>query len=198
MSARLGRLMSIGNQAKKVGKKRYYTLTNAIFAALLDYFFDWSFDAEEGGSKWRGNLFLASNDPKGSKSDIDGAYHDLLILVLERRDSDQGKYVYIDCITMPARLLDPVMLVHTLKRAEVVDHGKYAAVEAPQGKTLPQLWHEFFVEMGFMDGNPEERFTMGELAEQMEDVLQTDAKEDVLREARKFLPLELGSRQAVA
>ena len=198
MSAQLGRLMSIGNQAKKVGKKRYYALTNAIFAALLDYFFDWSFDSEEDGGKWRGDLFLASNDPKGSKCDIDGAYHDLLILVLEKWDMNRDKYVYVDCITMPARLLDPVMLLHTLKRAGVVDHGKYTAVEVSQQKTLSQLWHEFFVEMGFMDRNPRERFTMDEFKEQMEDVLQVDAKELVLQEAEKFFALELGSEQAVA
>ena len=198
MSARLGRLMSIGNQAKKVGKKRYYALTNAIFAALPDYFFDWSFDSEEDGGKWRGELFLASNDPKGSKPNIDGAYHDLLILVLEKWDMEINRYVYVDCITMPARLLDPVMLVHTLKRAGVVDHGKYAASEVAQSKSIAELCHDFFFEMGFMEKDPKERFSMEEFAEQMEDVLQVDEKEVVLQEARKFFPLKLGSRQAVA
>lgn len=190
--------MRIGNQAKKLGKKRNYVLTNAVFAGLLDYFFDWGFDSEDCDGKWRGDLFLASNDPKGSKPNIDGAYHDLLILVLEKWDTETGRYVRFDCITMPARLLGQVMLVHTLKGIEIVDHGKYVASVVPQDKTITELWHDFFLEMGFMEKDPKERFSMKEFAEQMEDVLQASEKEVVVREAEKFFALELGSEQAVA
>lgn len=198
MSTRIQKLMFLGNQAKKVGKKCDYTLTNTIFAGLLDYFFDWSFDSGEKGEKWHGELFLASNDPKGSKPDIDGAYFDLLILVLEKWNVRLGKYVYVDCITMPARLLEPVTLVHTLKRAGVVDHGKYLAAEVPHNKTVSHLWHEFFCEIGFFDEDPKQRFSMEEFKEQIEDVLQSETAEIVLREAKKFFALELGSQQAVA
>lgn len=198
MSTKIQKLMFLGNQAKKVGKKCDYTLTNTIFASLLDYFFDWSFDSDEDGGKWRGGLFLASNDPKGSKPDIDGAYFDLLILVLEKWNVGLGKYVYVDCLTMPARLLEPVTLVHALKRAGVVDHGKYLAAEVAHNNTVSQLWHEFFSESGFFDKDPKQRFSMEEFKEQIEDVLHPETAGIVFREAEKFFALELMSQQAVA